>query len=234
MEDRKKQILETIIKEHIKTAAPVGSGVLVEKYKLNISPATVRNEMAELESEGYIAQPHTSAGRIPTEKAYRLYLEKINANKDKIIAKNDNKEIDELSGLINDRNENSIKEAAKLLSGITGGAVFWAFHRHNIYYTGISQLFQQPEFSQADMIYDISTIIDRIDEIINHIYNEIKMGEQVLIGSDNPFGNFCSTIMGKYKLESNTGLFGIIGPMRMNYEKNLGLVKFINQILTNN
>ena len=78
MDKRKELILNTIIKEHIKTGAPVGSGVLVENYKLNVSPATVRNEMMALEEEGYIMQPHTSAGRIPTEKAYRLYLENIN------------------------------------------------------------------------------------------------------------------------------------------------------------
>ena len=66
MDARKTLILNTIIKEHIKTGAPVGSEVLVGKYKLDISSATVRNEMAELEQAGYIAQPHTSAGRIPT------------------------------------------------------------------------------------------------------------------------------------------------------------------------
>ncbi|MBU4256930.1 DeoR family transcriptional regulator [Patescibacteria group bacterium] len=74
MEKRKQLILYTIIKEHIKTGAPVGSGVLVDKYKLDISPATVRNEMAELENEGLITQPHTSAGRVPTEKAYSLFI----------------------------------------------------------------------------------------------------------------------------------------------------------------
>jgi len=74
MNGRKLIILNTIIKEHIKTGAPVGSGVLVDKYRLDISPATVRNEMAELEEEDFIIQPHTSAGRVPTEKAYNLYL----------------------------------------------------------------------------------------------------------------------------------------------------------------
>lgn len=83
--ERKKRLLEIIIKEYLKTASPVPSGLLVEKYKLDISPATVRNEMMELENEGYIYQPHTSAGRIPTEAAYKLFSTDLeNSKKEKL------------------------------------------------------------------------------------------------------------------------------------------------------
>jgi len=223
MNERKELILNTIIKEHIKTASPVGSGVLVEKYKLNISPATVRNEMAALEEEGYIVQPHTSAGRVPTEKAYKLYLENL---KEKNI---DNKDIE---NILKKRDEASFKEVAKLVSQISGNTVFWAFHKNNLYYTGISNLFQQPEFSQLQLIHSISGIIDRIDEIIDEMFEDIEEGEQVLIGSENPFGNFCSTVMAKYTLDGKNGIFGIIGPMRMDYEKNISLVKQINKLIS--
>ena len=81
MDTRKKLILNIITKEHIRTGAPVGSGVLAQKYKLNVSPATVRNEMMTLENEGYIVQPYTSAGRIPTENAYKLYLKNLGEKK---------------------------------------------------------------------------------------------------------------------------------------------------------
>ena len=77
LDKRKKEILDIIIKEHIKTASPVGSNIVVEKYKLDLSPATVRNEMAALEKMDLIVQPYTSAGRVPTELAYRLFLENI-------------------------------------------------------------------------------------------------------------------------------------------------------------
>src|SRR3989338_11285598 len=81
MNKRQELILKTIIKEYIKTALPIGSEGLVDKYNLDISAATVRNEMAELEEAGFIAQPHTSAGRIPTEKAYNFYLENLGEKK---------------------------------------------------------------------------------------------------------------------------------------------------------
>ncbi len=219
--DRKNDILNIIIKEHIKTGAPVGSGVLVDKYKLNISPATVRNEMAELEEDGLIAQPHTSAGRIPTEKAYHLYIKNLSCKEPKQM------ELKIFEQILKNKNEQSFKQAAKEMARISNNAVFWAFHRHNLYYTGISNLLSQPEFAQSDLIYDISAIIDRLDEIINEEYDNIKYKPQILIGAENPFGDFCGTVLVKYKVEENIGMLGILGPMRMDYEKNLALVRFV-------
>jgi len=225
MDKRKELILKTIIKEHIKTAEPVGSEGLVDKYNLDISSATARNEMAELENEGYIAQPHTSAGRVPTEKAYNFYLENL-AEK-----KLSQAEIRIFEKLLTKKDEENFKQAAKAMAKLSDNAVFWAFHKHNLYYTGISNLLHQPEFSETSLIYDISEVIDRVEEIIGEIFNELKMGPQILIGSKNPFGAYCGTVAAKYKLGDQTGLFGILGPVRMNYEKNLALVKFINNKL---
>ena len=77
LDDRKKAILKAIIEEYINTAEPVSSLSLVEKYELNYSSATIRNEMAELEHEGYLEKPHTSAGRIPSVKGYRFYVDEL-------------------------------------------------------------------------------------------------------------------------------------------------------------
>ncbi len=222
MDKRKDIILNTIIKEHIKTGAPVGSSCLVDKYKLNISPATARNEMAALESEGFIIQPHTSAGRVPTEKAYRLYLANVG---DKKLNKNETNDLDEI---LKSKNEVSFKETAKKIADISGNTVFWAFHRHNLYYTGISNLFQQPEFGEISLIYNMSAVIDRFDEIVDQVFPRVNEGVQVLLGSDNPFGNFCSTVLTKYTFNDNIGMFGILGPMRMDYDKNIALVKFVD------
>ncbi|MCX6796262.1 MAG: hypothetical protein NTW06_02065 [Candidatus Falkowbacteria bacterium] len=225
MDKRKELILNTIIREHIKSGAPVGSSVLVEKYKLDISPATVRNEMVFLEEEGFIMQPHTSAGRVPTEKAYDLYLANLK------IKKFNQSEIKDLNEILRNKEEASLKEAAKLIANISGNAVFWAFHRHNLFYTGIANLFQQPEFSQINLIYDISTIIDRIDEIVDNIFPKVELGRQVLIGLRNPFGNIFGTVLVKYKLDENIGLVGIVGPIRMDYEKNIAVLDFVNEKL---
>ncbi len=226
MDSRQELILETIINEHISAGIPVGSNILVEKYKLNISPATVRNEMSSLEKDGYIIQPHTSAGRIPTEKAYSLYLKNLKLKKLSIV---DTRALDEAMQM---GDEIGFKETAKQISQLSGNAVFWAFHKHNLYYTGISNLFQQPEFARINIIHDISAVIDKLDEIINGILEEVKFGLHTKIGSHNPFGSIFGSIFAKYKLQGKTGMFGVLGPIRMDYKKIIPLVDHVNQKIT--
>lgn len=81
LDDRKLAILRAIVTDYVSSQEPVGSRVLVERHNLGVSPATVRNDMAVLEEEGYITQPHTSAGRIPTDKGYRLFVDRLAAVK---------------------------------------------------------------------------------------------------------------------------------------------------------
>lgn len=222
--ERKRFLLETIIKEYVKTAQPVSSGVLVDKYKLDISPATVRNEMMELEDEGYIRQPHTSSGRVPTENAYELLLSaRPEAKKKKELKEAETERLNRLFG----HDEAAFRQTAKAIAELADGAVYWAFHKNDLYYTGLSNLFSQPEFRQAEIVYDVSVVIDRMEEIIDGIFEELPDGEQALIGSKNPFGDFLSTVLVKYKNNNRTGVFGILGPLRMDYGRNLALVEFI-------
>ena len=81
LEDRKLEVLRAIVEDYVSTQEPVGSKTLVDRHNLGVSPATIRNDMAALEDEGYIAQPHTSAGRIPTDKGYRLFVDKLSTVK---------------------------------------------------------------------------------------------------------------------------------------------------------
>ena len=77
LEDRKLDVLRAIVEDYVSTQEPVGSKALVERHNLGVSPATIRNDMAALEEQGYIAQPHTSAGRVPTDKGYRLFVDRL-------------------------------------------------------------------------------------------------------------------------------------------------------------
>ena len=77
VEDRKLAVLRAIVEDYVATEEPVGSKALVERHGLGVSPATVRNDMAALEEEGFIHQPHTSAGRVPTDKGYRLFVDRL-------------------------------------------------------------------------------------------------------------------------------------------------------------
>jgi len=118
LDERKKSILKAVIDDYITTAEPVGSKSLVSKYHFNVSPATIRNEMADLEELGYLEQPHTSAGRIPSDKGYREYVdsllrvEQLSEDEEEKIRLIMRDSLDELTGLI--------RKASNILSDKTG------------------------------------------------------------------------------------------------------------------
>ncbi|NCD00979.1 hypothetical protein EOL94_02720 [bacterium] len=225
MESRKEKILSIIIKEYIKTAEPVGSSLVTSKYKLPVSSATVRNEMSELEREGYIYQPHTSAGRIPSELGYLYYLDNL---KTKELCSRESKDFDKV---LNNFTDEDLKNTAKCLAKNSNQAVFWAFHKNSFYYTGISNLFKHPEFSEQDLVQDVSLIIDRMEDIIANVFDDISNGIEIFIGEKNPFGNVLSTLTLKYNKDKTTGIVGILGPTRMDYEKNLVFLKYLDKKL---
>ena len=115
--ERKLKILQAIISDYVKTAEPVGSRTLSKKYDLGISPATIRNEMADLEEMGYLTHPHTSAGRVPSDMAYRLY---VNALMEKKELSREEKNIisQRLKSNLHEF-EKTIEHAASVLSEIT-------------------------------------------------------------------------------------------------------------------
>ncbi len=116
LSERKLKVLQAIIADYVKTAEPVGSRTLSKKPELGYSPATIRNEMADLEEMGYLTHPHTSAGRVPSDKAYRLY---VNALMEKPELSKEEKSIiaQRLAGKVSDFNK--IEHAASVLSEIT-------------------------------------------------------------------------------------------------------------------
>lgn len=120
LDARKKKILEAVIEEYNKTAEPVSSSKIASDYNLDFSPATIRNDMAELEELGYLEQPHTSAGRIPSSKGYRLYIDDI--MKEKNLSTKEKQNIDSILQSDIAKFENIIKEASNILSRLTNYA----------------------------------------------------------------------------------------------------------------
>lgn len=118
--ERKQKILTAIIEAYIQSGEPVGSKTVVEKLDNAVSSATIRNEMAELSSMGFLEQPHTSAGRIPTAQAFRLYIDKL--MKRRRLAEEAQRELDELLKSSASDPERLIEEASQALAATTGCA----------------------------------------------------------------------------------------------------------------
>jgi len=225
MNERQALILKTIIQEYIKTGLPVSSQAIVDNYQLAVSSATIRNEMAELESDGLIAQPHTSAGRLPTPAAFKWYARDLSA------VKPDARESKILDTVLRPGVDCDCKLLAKTLAGLSDAAAFWAKHRHHIYYTGLTNLLTQPEFASQSLVGSISAVIDSLDDIVNDYFDHMTDHPTILVGGEGPFGDFCSSVLWKYQTADGEAAFGILGPLRMDYSRNLGLLSYVYQQL---
>lgn len=224
MEKRQETLLKLAIESYIETAEPVGSRFLLSESGLDCGEATVRNELRALEEDGYLTHPHTSAGRIPTEKGYQYYLSQVNWDKVNI-AKKDldllQKFIDGLTG------EERVKNVAKSLAELANAAVLVAFDLDRVYYTGLSNLFNQPEFKELDLVVNVSSVFDRCEECLEDFYDKVDDVPKYFIGGDHPFGSALSVI--SCRLGKNSFL-ALLGPMRMDYKRNFALINKIKEL----
>lgn len=236
MEPRQQQLLRLIIDDYIKTAEPVGSKYLVEQYALDISPATVRNEMSLLEEEGYLRHAHTSSGRIPTEKAYQFYLKEFLGNRDTSVgaplvgahAGADRKAFDHIEHEPN--KESAVKSIAKRLMEVSGESAIVAFDPNWSFYTGVSNLMQKPEFH--DSVPALAELVDQFDAVVSDMFDRVSHEPQVFIGSHNPFGDQMTTIIVRYDFPNTAGgILGLVGPMRMDYARNIALLEAATKII---
>lgn len=235
MNTRQQKILSSVIEEYTNTAIPVSSEVLVKKYNLKVSSATIRNDMAELEKEGYLYQPHISSGRIPTDKGYRYFVEEI--MKDKELTKDEQKKLQKELLKLKAKNTRLERTVAKLLSGFSGAlAITGATSKEEFYESGMTKLLEQPEFKNIDEICKLAEVLDVVDEKFEEIAKNLKENEtKIFIGKENPIDEIssCSMMVTPYKLKSGEkGILALIGPKRMRYAKNKSLIEYMKKLLS--
>ncbi len=225
MDDRQKQLLNLVIENHIETAEPVGSKFLVSASGLVWSEATVRNDLRALEEEGYLTHPHTSAGRIPTEKGFKYFLSTVDLNKSKITKK----ENDVLGmSLKADDQEIGQKNLAKSLAELTQETIILAFSPKKVYYTGLSNLFSKPELRELELVANLSQIFDHCEECLEGFFEEVDKDPKYFIGKEHNFGNALSVLAFRF---GDNSLLALLGPMRMNYARNFGLINKAKELL---
>ncbi len=215
MDTRLSQLLRTVVDEYVSTGEPVGSQSLVEKRRLAVSPATIRHWFAALEAGGYLVQPHTSGGRLPTEKGFRFYVKTF------VTAKPPNKhERDAIARILKTTGDRRIKQIAKTLSDLTGLAAVVGWKKTDTYYTGLSLLFAQPEFRDWQRVVSLTEVLDRLDDALSHLRQNVFPSPEILLGRECPFGSACGVVIGS----TGHAMIGILGPMRMDYQRALSLM----------
>lgn len=236
MENRKELILASIVTEYVDSAVPVSSVLLKEKYDFDISSATLRTEMMELEDEGYLYQPHTSAGRIPTDKGFRYFVDVLMEERGKLsVREQKSLEIEVLK--LKAQNKMLARTTANLLSAMSGNlALSGIIDSEDFYKAGVQRLLAQPEFTNLDSVSKIAEVIDYLDGSVQKLSKELKGKSEVeiFIGKENPISGAdeCSMVVSRYNLKGGEeGMLAIIGPKRMKYSRNISLIDYIKKLL---
>jgi len=231
MTERQMQILAAIIEQYAEVASPVGSVTLAKLF--NVSSATIRAEMAKLEELGLITQPHTSAGRIPTDQGYRFYVNAITEAQVNDVPKLDRgaRAIEARVTTHSDRADRAIRSAVDSLVELTQNLGL-ATIGDELYLNGIGNLFSQPEFMQGSHVQAVARLLDNLEPWLREAAPNEPLN--VYIGSENPIGKTsgASLIVSRFRSPySDNSYIGVLGPTRQSYGKVMRLVRHAGAML---
>jgi heat-inducible transcriptional repressor len=227
MQERQLEILRAIVDEYVATQEPVGSKIIAEKHSLGVSPATIRNEMAILEDQGLITQPHTSAGRIPTNSGYRLFVDKIAQIKPLSTA--ERRAIETFMGN-SDNLDDLLVRTAKLLAQLTNQvAVIQYPDEDKVILAGTANLARNNSQEPAGSIYPVLEALEE-QVVLLRLLADATNEVQVRIGQEQGEKNLESTSLVTTQYTgpgSHGGALGVLGPTRMNYAVTMATVNTV-------
>ncbi len=222
MTERQIAILTAIIEQYAEVASPVGSVTLAKLF--NVSSATIRSEMAKLEEFGFIAQPHTSAGRIPTDTGYRFYVNLL-SNQQEQPADRSSRAIEARVSTHGPRSDRAIRSAVDSLVDLTQNLCL-ATIGDELYLSGIGNLFSQPEFLQGNSAQSVARLLDNLEPWLREAAPNEPLN--VYIGSENPIGKTsgATLIISRFRSPfSDRSYIGVLGPTRQSYARVMRLVR---------
>ncbi len=236
MTERQAKLLGAIIEQYAEVAVPVGSVILAKLF--GVSSATVRAEMARLEELGYIEQPHTSAGRIPTDKGYRFYVNALTSGADieqadipKLLDRSA-RAIDARVATHGDRTDRAIRSAVDSLVDLTHNLGL-ATIGDQLYMSGMGNLFSQPEFAANPRnVQQVASLLDNLEPWLREAAPNEPLN--VFIGAENPIGKSsqASLIISRFRSPySDNSYIGVLGPTRQDYARVMRLVRHTGAML---
>lgn len=228
---RQAKILAALVKEHCESGQPIASRDLVDKYHFELSSATIRNEFSALEKLGYITQPHTSAGRIPTDEGFRYFVNEL-MQRVKLSVKEQERlrrEVIKLQAV----NAEIGRRVAKLLASTSNQASFTILPEE-VSTVGISNILENHSLPAEDA-KEIAQFFDNIDEYAETMIKDYgNEAPQAFIGKElklSKKSDYSMIVSGLELPSGKKGVIGLIGPKSMQYEKNLSLMEYIAKLL---
>ncbi len=231
MTERQERILQAIVEQYAEVASPVGSNILARFFK--VSSATIRADMAELEKSGFITHPHTSAGRIPTDKGYRYYVNKLAEVNEPTKQNRAEKALKTRAGQ-SGVPERAIRNTVDTLVELTHNLGL-ATIGDQLYMSGLSNLFGQPEFINSGQVREVARLLDNLEPWLYEVAPNEPLS--VYIGQENPIGRSagCTLIVSSFRSPfSDRSYIGVLGPTRQSYKDVMSLVSRAGQTLEEN
>lgn len=229
---RQIQILRAIIEEFINTAASVGSETIDKKFNIGVSPATIRNEMVYLTNQGYLSKSHSSAGRIPTPMALRLYVNELMKEKELSVA--DEVSTKEKVWKSKNKTEDLWHEVAKFLADRSQAVGIVLTEDKHLYHSGYANLLKMPEFADLEIARNALTLIEEanlLDEIFTKAHSENPV--QVVYGPE--LGNRYLEPVGMVFVSTNVCgqvcQVGALGSTRFNYPYLVSMMKYLKGLI---
>ncbi len=229
MTDRQERILQAIVEQYAEVASPVGSSLLAKVF--SVSSATIRSEMAALERQGLIMQPHTSAGRIPTDKGYRFYVNHIGTSQPESAVGRRAEKVLATRVVHGGVSDQIIKNAVDTLVDLTHNLGI-ATIGDQLYMSGLSNLFGQPEFINNEQVREVARLLDNLEPWLYEAAPNEPLS--VYIGQENPIGRSagCSLIVSRFRSNySDSSYIGVLGPTRQSYRDVMMLVRRTGEAL---
>lgn len=230
---RQEDILDAAVAEFIRTGAAVSSDDLRVRYRFKHSPATIRNELLSLSEGGYLSQPHTSAGRVPTDEGYRWYAGKL--NREQRIGKREREMAHNLSDAFAEDLDEFFRSSTLLcadmvralaIGGEDGGQMF---HK-----SGFGELLAEPEFQDQTLRHHFGDLMDSIDQEMKTLIARADFdAPRIFVGSENPIEDAkeYSMIIKTVRLRRGRGVFAVLGAKRMRYDKALSFLAALEEII---
>lgn len=236
---RRAQLLNHIIEEYIASAEPVSSKTIASSGMFDVRSATIRNEMSDLEEMGLLTQLHTSGGRVPTARAYRVYVNTLVAHEGVSIAHATRRRIDEALNDADIRDPEALNRTlARCIGQLSGNLVMANMsEREDAYKVGLSNMLAFPEFREMDRLLCLTSFFDHFEIVFARMQQQMWESHdsdvKLMIGSESPYKEVHdeTVIVARYPLpRGHKGSLTLVGPMRMDYRKNLALMTYAAQI----
>lgn len=230
---RQTQILKALIDEYIETAAPVGSENLDKKYNLGVSPATIRNEMVALTKAGFLRQPHTSSGRVPSPTAMKFYIGQLMEEKQMSLA-DEVKAKEEIRGGKGDLDK-VLAEATHALAQKTRSLALAATEDGKVWYSGYANIFSNPEFADLATCSSLFSFLEEEERIHNlfFIRNNAVSPIDVLFGEDLSWPQLSPVgiVTTHFKAGGKQGALGVVGPVRLSYSTVIPILRYFSNVI---